>query len=187
MDSWKQKRTVMQRYDLTAQMYDQRYRQEQTDKYQAALDNLNLEPDSAVLDVGCGTGLFFEHIAGKAKDVVGVDVSRELLLQAKKRAKACGNVGVVLADADYLPFRAGVFGGVFAFTVLQNVPEPLVALREFVRVAFLGGFVVVTGLKRVTVLPDFLGLLGAVGLHVVRVRDDDTLRCYVVTTVLNQE
>ena len=40
-----------------------------------------------VLDVGCGSGLFFSEVADQADMVVGVDVSRKLLLKAKKQAK----------------------------------------------------------------------------------------------------
>jgi hypothetical protein len=37
MNLWSKKRSVMRRYDLTAQMYDQRYGEEQEAKYKAAL------------------------------------------------------------------------------------------------------------------------------------------------------
>ena len=97
----------MQRYDLTAEMYEERYAEEQKAKYAAALENVNIA-NCAVLDVGCGSGLFFSH-AAKAKFVVGVDVSRKLLLKAKKQTRAFGNVFVLQADADHLPFRECLF------------------------------------------------------------------------------
>ena len=76
----------MQRYDLTAEMYDERYAEEQKAKYGAALENVNVA-DGAVLDVGCGSGLFFSNRGAKAKMVVGVDISRKLLLKAKEQAQ----------------------------------------------------------------------------------------------------
>ncbi len=43
---------------------------EQHRKYQRALENVDVL-GAAVLDVGCGSGLFFAEIAEKAKFVVG--------------------------------------------------------------------------------------------------------------------
>ena len=50
----------MQRYDVTAEMYDERYADEQQRKYKKALENVNVT-GKTVLDVGCGSGLFFQR------------------------------------------------------------------------------------------------------------------------------
>ena len=104
MDKWTHKRKIMQRYDITAEMYEMRYTEEQKAKYKAALDLLRINPDSKILDVGCGTGLFFQHVATEAQAVVGADISIKLLRQAKKRTQEFCNVYLVQADADHLPF-----------------------------------------------------------------------------------
>jgi len=103
---WKDKRKIMQRYDVTAEMYDERYAQEQMAKYGKALENVDVA-GRVVLDVGCGSGLFFREIAAQADMVVGVDVSGKLLLKAKEQRSAFQNVAVLQADADHLPFRDG--------------------------------------------------------------------------------
>ena len=89
-------------------MYNERYAEEQKAKYRVALENVDVA-DCAVLDVGCGSGLFFSYVAAKAKVLVGVDISRKLLLKAKEQAHAFQNVLVLQADADHLPFREAVF------------------------------------------------------------------------------
>jgi ubiquinone/menaquinone biosynthesis C-methylase UbiE len=180
---WQQKRSVRHRYDSTAQMYDRRYCAEQEAKYDVALNELKVESDEVVLDVGCGTGLFFPHIAEKAEVVVGLDISRELLLQAKERAKKLENVFVVLADADYLPFTDTVFDLVFAFTVIQNMPKPLETLKEIKRVTKEGESIVLTGLKKAIPLEVFGELLSDADLQVVSLKDDASLQCYVVVCV----
>ena len=86
MAGWKDKRRVMQRYDLTADMYEERYAEEQQAKYEAALENVKLA-GKRVLDVGCGTGLFFSHAAACASMVVGVDISRKLLHKSQRRGE----------------------------------------------------------------------------------------------------
>ena len=183
VNQWSKKRSVMRRYDLTAQMYDQRYGEEQEAKYKAALEGLNITPCSKVLDVGCGTGMFFNHVSEKADLVVGVDVSRQLLLQAKKRAKEQCNVYVVQADADHLPLKTNCFDAVFAFTVLQNIPKPVETLVEIRRTAKHDAQIVVSGLKTAIDIEVFSDLLQKAGLVVVSMRNEDALRCHVVTCV----
>ncbi len=177
MAGWKDKRKVMQRYDLTADMYEERYREEQQAKYGAALENIELA-GLRVLDVGCGTGLFFSHVDG-ASMVVGVDISRKLLLKAKDEAKKSGNVFVLQADADHLPLREGFFDAVFAFTVLQNMPKPEETLGELKRVTALGGNVVVTGLKKAFALNTFMDMLEGTSLQVASFVDRENLNCYL--------
>lgn len=182
MNKWNQKRRIMRRYDLTAQLYDARYSEEQTLKYRAALQQLRITGDSRVLDVGCGTGLLFNHVAG-AETIVGVDVSGKLLLQAKERARSLRNVHLVQADADHLPFRDDSFSAVFAFTVLQNMPAPLETLKEIKRVAVFTALIAVSGLKKAFALHAFKELLENAGLTAISFKDDDTLKCYIAVSV----
>ena len=173
----------MRRYDLTAQLYEMRYAEEQEAKYKAALENMNIAYDSLVLDVGCGVGLLFSHVTAKAQVIVGVDVSKKLLLQAKVRAKNFRNVHLVQADADHLPFRNGYFNVVFAFTVLQNMPKPSDTLTEIKRTAKHDASIVVTGLKKTFSIDAFRELLQNAGLSVVSLKDEDALKCYVAISL----
>lgn len=184
MNKWNQKRTIMRRYDSTAEMYEMRYAEEQSAKYKAALEHLNIGGGS-VVDVGCGTGLLFSEVAAEAQEVVGVDVSGKLLLQAKERARIFRNVQLVQADVDHLPFKNDHFSVVFAFTVLQNMPTPSETLSEIKRIAECGASVVVTGLKKVFSLETFQVLLQDAGLQVVSLDEADALKCYVAVTVRN--
>ena len=185
MDKWTHKRKIMQRYDITAEMYEMRYTEEQKAKYKAALDLLRINPDSKILDVGCGTGLFFQHVATEAQAVVGADISIKLLRQAKKRTQEFCNVYLVQADADHLPFINNQFNMIFSFTVLQNLPKPLETLSEIKRTAQQMASIVVTGLKSVFSLDTFQGLLQDAGLQVFSLKADDNLKCYVVVTHKN--
>ncbi len=65
----------------------------------------------AVLDVGCGTAEFTIKMTGSARQVVGVDFSREAISRAlKNMVRNDGtNVRVQLADAERLPFPDGSF------------------------------------------------------------------------------
>ncbi|MCW4047273.1 MAG: methyltransferase domain-containing protein [Candidatus Bathyarchaeota archaeon] len=179
MNRWDMKRRVMRRYDATARSYDEQYREEQEAKYKKALEHLTITGGSVILDVGCGTGLLFSHVAPKAQTVVGVEISSGLLVRAKKKAERLHNIHLVQADADHLPFKNDVFSVVFAFTVLQNMPKPNVTLGELKRVTKSDGTLVVTGLKKAFSLNDFMDMLEDAGLRVVSFVDDEVLKCYV--------
>jgi ubiquinone/menaquinone biosynthesis C-methylase UbiE len=177
LSSWTQKRSVKRRYDLTAGMYNRRYAEEQEAKYKVTL--ARLKPTGLVLDIGCGTGLLFNHIFSENGSMVGVDVSKKLLLQAREKARKQQNVYVVQADADHSPFRDSVFKTVFVFTVLQNMPKPSETLKEIYRVMQREAFVVVTGLKKVFYTESLRMLLGEAGFFVVSVEDDEKVKCYI--------
>jgi len=187
MSKWNQKRDVMRDYDVTAQMYDLRYSEEQEAKYKAAFESLTVASQNVVLDVGCGSGLLFGHVAPRTEMMVGVDLSRNLLVKAKERAKEHAQVHVVQADADHLPFKDDAFSLVFAFTVLQNMPYPLETLQEIERASKSDAFIVVTGLKKVFSLVQFADLLEIAGLIVFSFRDAEPLKCYIAVTVKNLE
>ena len=181
LSNWKHKRAVKKRYDLTARIYDVRYKEEQEAKYQAAL--ADAKPKGLVLDVGCGTGLFFNHVSSKAKNVIGIDISKNLLHLAAERAKILDNVNLVQADADHLPFKNDVFNAIFAFTLLQNLPKPSETLTELHRTARRGAAVTVTGLKKAFSLEALKELLCRAGLRFVSVKDEEKLKCYVVLSL----
>jgi SAM-dependent methyltransferase len=53
------------------------------DKLFRQIKNL-IEPDSKVIDVGCGTGRFSFFIACKCKSVIGIDISERNIKRAKR-------------------------------------------------------------------------------------------------------
>jgi len=184
LEAWKDKRRVMRRYDLTAHTYDTRYAEEQEAKYKAALDCVTIQ--GLVLDVACGTGLLFNRVAVKAQTLVGVDISKQLLIRAKSRVQDYPNVHLIQADADHLPVGNNVFNVILAFTVLQNMPQPSETLREMQRAAKQGASIVVTGLKKAFTPEHFQGLLEESGLKVISVMDDDALKCFIAVTSKNR-
>ena len=181
MSSWKHKRTVKRRYDLTASMYDARYAEEQEAKYHAALSEV--KSTGLVLDVGCGTGLFFSHASRNATKIVGVDISKKLLLQAKERAKTLGNVNLVQADADCLPFVDDIFDAAFAFTVLQNMPKPSETLMDIRRTTRKDAVITVSALKKAFSRDKFEQLLLKASLETFSIKDDANLNCYVASSL----
>ena len=88
-----------------------------------------------VLEVGVGTGSSVPHYPAQSR-MVAVDLSPGMLFRAVKRADRLGRqVDFVLADAERLPFRAGVFDTVAATCVFCSVPDPVQGLSELRRVS----------------------------------------------------
>jgi ubiquinone/menaquinone biosynthesis C-methylase UbiE len=164
MQEWNKKRKAMRHYDHLAHVYDAQYSEEQKAKIEAALNNTKLGQNEHVLDVGCGTGLLFQHVAKSAKLVVGIDVSSKILREAKKRTEQLLNTAVIRADADYTPFQNQTFDQVFAITLLQNMPKPAETLEEIERVGKPQSTIVVTGLKKKFTKERFIQLLNKAGL-----------------------
>jgi ubiquinone/menaquinone biosynthesis C-methylase UbiE len=175
---WKSKRKVMRSYDVTSEMYDERYKDEQKRKYKKALESIETAC-KAVLDVGCGSGLFFPEIASDVTLVVGVDVSHNLLLKARRQADEFSNVHLLQADADNLPFIDRFYDAVFSFTVLQNLPNPKKTLCELERVTKFGGEIALTGLKKAFPLEKFMDILEGSSFKVVSFSDNESINCYI--------
>lgn len=177
MNDWTQKRRAKHRYDSTAEIYNARYSEEQEIKYTAALTEV--KPIGLVLDIGCGTGLLFSHIASTVKTIVGIDISKKSLVQAKEQAKNLGNISLIQADADNLPFGKNEFDTVYAFTVLQNMPKPLNTLVEINRITKEDAMLIITGLKKTFSTKTLEQLLWSAGLQVVSINDDEKLKCFI--------
>ena len=148
---WKYKRDIIHHYNRIAGVYDSLYGEEQKAKIESILRIIKVERKDLVLDAGCGTGLLIKYLASKVDHFVGLDSSEKVLkvaLDKSRRLKIKGNVSLIRADIDILPFRDSVFDKIFALTLLQNVPEPHKTLREMIRVAKKNSLIAVTGLKK---------------------------------------
>src|SRR3954447_17491295 len=85
-----------------------------------------IEPTDTVLDLGCGLGRLTRVLAGRARQVVALDVSAEMLARARELNAGLGNVEWVHGDGRALPdVRVDV---AVSFVVLQHVPDPAISL-----------------------------------------------------------
>ena len=112
-----------------------RYITEQT------IRRMNLRPGQRVLDLGCGTGwatrilarLVAEGLPGLGQ-VVGLDVSDEMVRRARAQSKDFDNVMYVWAAADDIPWQDNYFDRVLSVESFYYYPDQQKALAELLRV-----------------------------------------------------
>lgn len=111
--TWRLFRGLMRRqFDRLAPQWDSMRSPGFLDSFEAGLDSLPESPQH-VLDLGTGTGVGALAIArrfGQA-DVVGVDLSEEMVARARRNvpAELAQRVGFDRADASDLPFESASF------------------------------------------------------------------------------
>ena len=90
--------------------------------------------EGRVLDVACGTGTNFRYLP-ETVELVGIDVSPEMLANAEARLADLGREGTLREmDAQDLAFPDDSFDAVISSLSTCTFPDPVAALREMERV-----------------------------------------------------
>ena len=113
--------------------------------------NAWIEPLTAemlVLDVACGAAHAAELAAPYVRQVVGVDLTPELLVVGAARLREAGIANVLLQEgnAAALPFVDASFDLVMCRTAVHHMGDPIASIAEMARVCKPGGRVVVSDL-----------------------------------------
>jgi ubiquinone/menaquinone biosynthesis C-methylase UbiE len=105
------------------------------------LDYANLPARSQVLDLGCGTGKLLDRLANSNPDLqgIGVDLSPEMLRQARKANRHHPRLIFVRGNAEDLPCGAEQFDAVFNTISFLHYQNPDRVFAEVSRVLKLGG------------------------------------------------
>ncbi len=154
-----------QYYDEFAARYDDKRGGRVPGGYHDLIDELEMgflrryAEGREVLEVGCGTGLLLQTMAGFASRAVGVDLSPGMLEHAQARG-----LDVAAASATSLPFEDNSFDVVCSFKVLAHVRDIEVAMQEMLRVTRPGGTLVLEFYNRhsLRTLVKTLGPAGAI-------------------------
>ncbi len=112
---------------------------------EALVSELGITPGMKVLDLGCGDGTTALPEAKLGADVLGADISRNLVEAGNKRAQAAGLTNLRFQSGDATNLQdlqdktfdlvVSIFGAMFA-------PKPFDVAREMVRVTKPGGRIV---------------------------------------------
>lgn len=129
---------VLKAYERIAKVYDFVFGAILQPGRERAVRSIVSRPGLRVLELGIGTGLTMP-LYSRDWQVVGVDLSPSMLLQAQKRIGELSmqhSVRLVLADGAKLPFDDESFDVVLVPYVMSVVPDPIgvgVELRRVCR------------------------------------------------------
>lgn len=131
----------MEYYNKIAKGYDELHQKEQLAKLRIISQNLKVQENDRLLDLGCGTGfsseIFYCHI-------IGLEPSKEMLIQGKK--ERVHKMNFLQGEGEHLPFSDNSFDIVICVTALHNFKDPRSGLDEIKRVG--KGKGVITILKK---------------------------------------
>ena len=68
---------------------------------------------STCLEIGCGTGRMTEFISRDFRYVVGIDISGEMIKQAKQRLEKLNNLALIETDGKTIPLKDNSIDFVF--------------------------------------------------------------------------
>jgi ArsR family transcriptional regulator len=95
-------------------------------------------------DLGCGSGALLERIAERAQTVIGVDSSREMLAEARRRfAKKGREFDLRIGELEHLPLRDQEADSAVINLVLHHLRDPKEGLLEARRILLKAGTLIV--------------------------------------------
>ncbi|MCC3358417.1 class I SAM-dependent methyltransferase [Bacillus sp. REN16] len=97
-----------------------------------------LQNDAVILDAGCGDGYGSFLLAKRGFQVVGADISAEMIEKANNRSQYEG-LSFIQDDLTSLPFEDETFSGIMAINSIEWTEKPLGAINEIKRVTKPGG------------------------------------------------
>lgn len=89
--------------------------------------------DVLALEIGCGLGRFSRSLAQRFKHVIGVDVSDEMIRQAKElNPSSIQNLEFKVTDGAFYPFiSSNSIDFCFSYEVFQHMPSSEIILNNF--------------------------------------------------------
>ena len=111
------------------------------------IDGLDLEPNSQVLEVGCGAGFLSIALAQRGFRVQATDSVEAMVEQASQHvmdAQLTHLISLDISDVNCLAFEDCAFDVVVALGVIPWLERPELAIQEIARVTKPGGYVLLT-------------------------------------------
>jgi 2-polyprenyl-3-methyl-5-hydroxy-6-metoxy-1,4-benzoquinol methylase len=100
-----------------------------TDRYESFLLSLIPREAASVLDVGCGLGRLTAKLAAANREVLGVDLSPEMISRARRNAGATEKIAFLCCDFLEHDFASRQFDCVITSAALHHVPADIAVPR----------------------------------------------------------
>ncbi|MBD2245800.1 methyltransferase domain-containing protein [Nostoc sp. FACHB-888] len=132
---------VIETYDQGAVDYDAIMKRYWHIEREPLIASLQLKPGQTVLDAAVGTGLNLSAYP-EGVNVVGVDLSEKMLDEARKK-RVSADITFKVADMCNLDFPDNSFDAAASGFTLCVVKDPVLALKEILRVTKPGAFIAI--------------------------------------------
>ena len=145
MDFERQNQLVVEQFSAQAEPFAHYAPHSNEEAMRLVREAAGIGPDDDVLDVACGPGLVACDFAEHARLVTGVDLTPDMIDQARRlqESKGLRNVDWRVCDVSRLPFDDASFSLVFSRYAFHHLLDPAAVLAEMVRVCKPGGRIVV--------------------------------------------
>lgn len=147
--SYAKQEKIQRHYDEVADRYDHHYDRSRGRCYHTHLSRHVIEmlPEEtgSLLDIGCGTGLFVEKYLAGGRCAVGIDISRGMIRQARRR---CPGTDFIVGTGETLPFSDASFDAIASLLAFSYMKDPAAMLDEAFRVLRPGGTIAICTLGK---------------------------------------
>lgn len=135
--SKKHKDAVQKQFSKTAEAFSRFAVRDTPEVLAEKVEFVRPQPTDCALDVACGPGAFVLAIAPRVKFARGIDLTLEMVLQARafQSERNILNAAFDQGDAEQLPYRDQSFDLVSCQCSFHHMPRPDLALKELIRVA----------------------------------------------------
>lgn len=105
-----------------------------------------IHPEDVVLDVGCGDAPFTLFCAMQGAEVIFADIDAEKIAATQNALKntPARKITPIVSDCNPLPLENEIVDKVISMEVLEHVDDPMVFIRELVRVGKPGAAYLIT-------------------------------------------
>ena len=119
------------------------------------IEKLAITPDDIAMDFGCGPGYYTIELAKKAKKVVAVDLSPEMLKKAQHKAENAGvkNIQFLQSKGINIQLEDSSVDKVLLVTVYHEVGESESVLKEFNRILKPDGTLIIVEIIKKGIFP----------------------------------
>src|SRR5271157_2026798 len=134
--SKKHNETVQKQFTKTADAFSKFAVRDSLEVLAEKVEFAKPQAQELVLDVACGPGAFVLAVAPRVRFALGIDLTPEMLRQARQvqAEKQIANVAFARGDADSLPFPDASFDLVSCQHAFHHITKPEPVLQEMIRV-----------------------------------------------------
>jgi ubiquinone/menaquinone biosynthesis C-methylase UbiE len=100
------------------------------------LEQMQIQPNDKILDVGCGAGWLTRILAERVPNgrAVGTDISNEMIERARLAGSGLLNLEYVVGGVEDIPWQSDFFDKAISVESSYYWPDPLQGLREIRRI-----------------------------------------------------